>query len=274
MSPEEPLPELGAAAGLLLAGAPFVALAWRRAARVLPARPRPAYRWPASEAGAVVALPFVLTAALALAAGARGAQPEGEPDVLLALLASQLVLGCTAGLAAVLAARRPNGLASLGLVARPPRGTAGVLLSVYLPAGLLVLLGLFALWARVCRAEGWEERQEVMRLILELQGGELALAACVAVLVGPLIEELLFRGFLQSFMSQVVGERAALVCSSLLFASMHGVAGLPALFALSLWFGWLQLRTRSLWVPVLAHALNNGVMLALGLAVARSGATP
>lgn len=85
------------------------------------------------------------------------------------------------------------------------------------------------------------------------------------VLVGPFIEELLFRGFLQTFLSQVMGERWALVLSAALFARLHGMAGLPSLFLLSVFLGWLQLRTRSLWAPTLAHALNNAVTLTLAL---------
>ena len=92
------------------------------------------------------------------------------------------------------------------------------------------------------------------------------LAAVIAVAVGPLLEELLFRGFLQPVLAQVAGARGGLVLSSALFASLHGAAGLPMLFALSLFLGWLQLRTRNLAVPWSAHALHNGVSLALALA--------
>jgi hypothetical protein len=251
-------------------GAPFLVLALRHAARCLPPAPRPQHRWPSGEAAAVLVLPFVLTGLLALVLRApegEGAESTDEPDVLLALLASQLVVGSAALLAALLAARRPGGLASLGLARPLPARAPGAILRVYAP-GFLCVIGLGLVWTHVCRALGWEERQEILRLILGLERHELVLAAVLAVGAAPLLEELLFRGFLQGFMAQVVGERWAVLCASAVFARLHGVAGLPSLFLLSLFFGWLQVRTRSLWAPVLAHALNNAVMLALPLLLA------
>jgi hypothetical protein len=126
-------------------------------------------------------------------------------------------------------------------------------------------MGLGLAWTHVCRAHGWEEQQEVVRLIVGLERRELLVAALVAALVGPFLEELLFRGFLQSFLEQVLGARAALVVTAALFAGLHGVAGLPVLFLLALFLGWLQQRTRSLWVPWSAHALFNGVSLTIAL---------
>jgi len=87
------------------------------------------------------------------------------------------------------------------------------------------------------------------------------------VFLGPFLEELLFRGFLQAALSQVAGQRGALVISSALFAVLHGMAGLPVLFLVSLFLGWLQQRTRCLLVPWSAHALHNGIQLGLALAL-------
>lgn len=263
MSEPTQLPPLGLTLGFVLLGAPLALLALRAGARRLPPRPRPLHRWPSGEAALIVLLPFVAAALL----GGLVAPREGEPDILLALLASQLTLAVAALAALGLAARRPSGLESLGLGPRPPAGTPGVILRVYLP-GALVFFGLAGGWAHLCRAMGWEERQEVLQLILGLERHELAIAALLAVLVGPFVEELLFRGFLQGFMAQVVGERWALPCASAVFARLHGMPGLPALFVLSLFLGWLQLRTRSLWAPYGAHALHNAVSLALALAAA------
>ena len=261
------LPSLGTTLGLVLFAAPLLVVALRRARRVMPARERPAHRWPSGQAAAIVALPFVVAGLFALALAPAEGSTEAETDVMLALFGSQLLLGVPALTALILAARRPHGLASLGFGPVLPRGTVSSILLVYLP-GFLVFFGVAGAWAHVCRAFGWEERQEILRLILGLQHHELVLAAIVAVGVGPFLEELLFRGFLQSFMAQVVGERWALVCASALFARLHGMPGLPALFLLSLFLGWLQLRTRCLWVPYLAHAFHNGASLAISLAAA------
>ncbi|HEX6882215.1 MAG TPA: type II CAAX endopeptidase family protein [Planctomycetota bacterium] len=259
------LPALGATLAFVACAAPLVVLALRGASRRLARRESPPHRWPSGEATAILLLPFVLV--LPLSALMAGAGKEGEPEVLPALLGSQLLLAGPCALAVFLAMRRPLGLASLGLTIPPPRGYGWAVLQVYLP-GALVFYGLATAWLHVCRAMGWEERQEIVKLILTLEHGELWAAALVAALVGPFLEELLFRGFLQGFMAQVVGERWALVASSALFASLHGVPGLPSLFLLSLFLGWLQLRTRSLWVPYFAHALHNAVSLTVALAAA------
>ena len=56
---------------------------------------------------------------------------------------------------------------------------------------------------------------------------------------------------------------------ALLFALLHGRSAFLPLFLLSLFLGWLQRRTHSLFVPWLVHAVHNGITLALALAPAR-----
>ncbi len=84
-------------------------------------------------------------------------------------------------------------------------------------------------------------------------------------------EEVFFRGFLQSnlmilsrsrFKEQYRSQRyAAVILSSLLFAAAHIVilSSLSGIFTFfpGLIFGWLFLRTRSLFAPVLFHGLAN-----------------
>jgi membrane protease YdiL (CAAX protease family) len=137
---------------------------------------------------------------------------------------------------------------------------------VYVP-WLGVSLGLGSAWVQFCRARGWEEEQEVLLQVLALEGAQFVAAIGIAILLGPLLEELLFRGFLQSALARGLVEHGALVATSVLFTALHGIAGLPILFALSLFLGWLQQRTRCLWVPWSAHVLNNAVTLGLALAL-------
>jgi membrane protease YdiL (CAAX protease family) len=253
---EVELPTLGQAARNVLLGAPFLLLALRRASGMLPRRPAQDHRWTGNEIVAVSLAPlalFVLIAALLR-----------DPGVLASLLLNELVFGLTVALAVVLAARR-GGLASLGLTERVEPRSLLVGPLVFVPL-LLVSMGLTGAWMHVCRARGWEEHQEVLLAIVDLEGVELAVAAGIAVLVGPLLEELLFRGFLQSAMAQRLGERGALLGSSVLFAALHGMPALPGLFALSLFLGWLQQRTRCILVPWSAHVLNNAVTVGLALA--------
>lgn len=253
---EGELPTLGQAASIALLGAPFLLLALRKASGMLPRSAAPAHRWTANEIVAVSLMPFVLFVLIAVLLRA--------PGVLASLLLNELVFGLTVALAIVLAAGR-GGLASLGLADLPePRSfLAGPL--VFVPL-LLVSWGLTGAWLHVCRARGWEEQQEVLLAIVDLEGLELLVAVGLAVLVGPLLEELLFRGFLQSAMAQRLGERGGLLGSSLLFAALHGMPALPGLFMLSLFLGWLQRRTRCILVPWSAHVLNNTITLGIALA--------
>ncbi len=74
--------------------------------------------------------------------------------------------------------------------------------------------------------------------------------------VAPAVEELIFRGVLLQRWATKWGMRPALVASSVLFGLLHtnNPAGLM-LFGLVM--GLLYVRTRSLWVPIVCHGLNN-----------------
>jgi len=85
-------------------------------------------------------------------------------------------------------------------------------------------------------------------------------------------EELLFRGFVQSRLQALFGERRfagllAAVLQALLFGLCHayqGPTGVLVTGALGLMFGLVMLRTRSLWPLVIAHGLIDSIsMLAL-----------
>jgi len=96
-----------------------------------------------------------------------------------------------------------------------------------------------------------------------------------AALVVPVMEELFWRSFLQRWLQQHdflaldparIGVRALLIASTL-FALEHlqWLAGLVA----GLGYGWLYMRTRNLWAPVLAHAVTNGGLAAYVLSSGR-----
>ncbi|HZH03612.1 MAG TPA: type II CAAX endopeptidase family protein [Myxococcaceae bacterium] len=77
----------------------------------------------------------------------------------------------------------------------------------------------------------------------------------------PVCEEFFFRGVLQKQWS-ATGARpwTAVLGTSALFSALHlDPIGFPARLELGLLFGWLFLRTGSLWPGIFAHAANNGV---------------
>jgi membrane protease YdiL (CAAX protease family) len=111
----------------------------------------------------------------------------------------------------------------------------------------------------------------------------LALHLVAGAVVAPVAEELLFRGFALTAWRRTVGDRGAIVRSSVVFVLAHvlfvggdgfgeaaslafvaGIARVPVAFAL----GWLYVRTGSLWGPIGLHAAYNAILIVLGEAAA------
>jgi membrane protease YdiL (CAAX protease family) len=87
-----------------------------------------------------------------------------------------------------------------------------------------------------------------------------ALAGQIVMLgmLGPIAEEILFRGVLQEVLRRRVGVWLSVLLSSVLFALFHvDVALLAPLLVLGLILGSLKAVFRSLWAPILFHMVNN-----------------
>jgi uncharacterized protein len=80
-------------------------------------------------------------------------------------------------------------------------------------------------------------------------------------------EELLFRGLIQRDLMNIYGWKWGLVVTSFLFAVMHmtwrSIPELFFVFAAALILGGLYIRTKSLVLPILVHAINNIVLVSL-----------
>ncbi len=103
-----------------------------------------------------------------------------------------------------------------------------------------------------------------------------ALVLVSVVAVAPLVEELIFRGLLQTALVETLGWTSrwpALMIAAAVFATVHLSAvpwyGLPALFAFGVVLGWSYERTGSLWPAILAHAGFNALNVALVIAFFR-----
>jgi hypothetical protein len=87
------------------------------------------------------------------------------------------------------------------------------------------------------------------------------------VIVPPIAEEILFRGFLYSSLKKGLPIFGAAIVTSLIFASGHlteGVGGLLWIgaldtFVLSMVLVYLREKTNGLWAGMLVHALKNGI---------------
>ena len=89
-------------------------------------------------------------------------------------------------------------------------------------------------------------------------------AILLVALAPPLTEELAFRGVILGSLRRHLRPGEALVLSSFAFAIAHlSIPSLITHLPLGLYFGWLAVRSGSLWPGVLAHACHNlGVILA------------
>jgi membrane protease YdiL (CAAX protease family) len=251
-----PLPGiLGVAIGLALA--PFA----RVLARALfPAPEEFVPRWGVAHAFLVTLATLALVVLMGAVSGALGR----EPTALLGLGVSAVILGGACALVLLLAERLdPAGWRCLGL-GRGANGRAVLLGAATYLLAWPALLGSMLLWPWVLRAAGIEpEPQEIALQMLQLSGPALWGAAALAVLVMPLLEEILFRAFLQPLLVSALGVTGGVGATSVAFAALHGASAFLPIFTLSLVLGAVMLRTRRLSSAFCVHALHNGVTLLL-----------
>lgn len=116
---------------------------------------------------------------------------------------------------------------------------------------------------------GVEKVQETVELF---QKGKdpavLILMAFAAVIVAPICEEVVFRGYLYPAAKRYAGPWVAAVCTALMFSAAHGnMAALLPLFVFGLVLVALYEFTGSIWAPVAAHFLFNAATVAVQMLV-------
>jgi membrane protease YdiL (CAAX protease family) len=123
-------------------------------------------------------------------------------------------------------------------------------------------LALMAAYDLVTLALGKPIVPEFSRSAWNSTGDRATLAAAI-IIVAPIFEELLFRGFLMAGLAAShLGERTAIVVSAVAWAVIHLQYDLYALgfiVLVGLLLGYARQRTGSLAVPVMIHMLVNAV---------------
>jgi len=80
----------------------------------------------------------------------------------------------------------------------------------------------------------------------------------VVVVGAPLVEELVYRGLIQSGLNDRFGEKVSLLIASIWFAGVHlQLVELPGLFAFALVLGYCFCRTKRLGLSIVAHVAFN-----------------
>lgn len=97
----------------------------------------------------------------------------------------------------------------------------------------------------------------------------LIMAVAMVVIVGPLVEEAVFRGALLEGLTARLGPWPAIGVQALLFAAFHRSLWMfVPMFMLGLVLGWLAHARDSLWPPIALHALYNAITVVLAFLVA------
>jgi uncharacterized protein len=93
----------------------------------------------------------------------------------------------------------------------------------------------------------------------------------VLVVVAPITEEFLFRGLILHRLAAKWGIGLAIIISSLIFGFLHANAIGLSMFGVVM--ALLYIKTRTLLVPIICHALNNGSVALVALLGTTSNAT-
>lgn len=87
-----------------------------------------------------------------------------------------------------------------------------------------------------------------------------ALLFVLLVIITPLAEEIVFRGFLYQLLRKHLPVPAAAGMSALGFAAVHGIAPLlPWLFFMGVVYALIVERTKSLWSSIILHSMSNAL---------------
>jgi len=104
---------------------------------------------------------------------------------------------------------------------------------------------------------------------IQTNGGVLEMSGflLLALIVGPIMEEVVFRGYLQSSLAKKLPAWVAILLTSIVFTIGHNPMILwPMYFLYSATWGWILLRTGSLRMAILIHILSNLFYAVVGFA--------
>jgi uncharacterized protein len=129
--------------------------------------------------------------------------------------------------------------------------------------GIVALVVLVLGWDQLSRATGRDATPGFMMDVLKSASADgalwlLVIAFCVA---APVTEELFARGFLfRGWSESFLGPYGAILLSSIVWTSLHLQYEwffFGEVFSIGLLLGYLRYRTRSTWLTIILHGLNN-----------------
>lgn len=112
--------------------------------------------------------------------------------------------------------------------------------------------------------EAEDAAAEATQRILDINSAGMLVASVFVVgFMAGLSEEMLFRGaILRTMQDSRLGTHAVVWIVAILFSAFHmQFYGFIPRMVLGLWLGYLFVWTRNLWVPIIAHTLNNSTVV-------------
>lgn len=112
---------------------------------------------------------------------------------------------------------------------------------------------------------GVESLQDSVKLLQTSQDPViLTLMAIAAVLVAPVCEEIVFRGYLFGFAKRYAGTWVAAIFSGLVFSAAHGnLAALLPLLIFGIVLAFIYEKTGSIWAPIAVHFCFNSATVTI-----------
>ncbi len=136
-----------------------------------------------------------------------------------------------------------------------PLGMASQLLLV-----VLVTLPFQLMFPSLFNKEAVEKRAN--DLFDAAQGAWIVLLFVIVVICAPLVEEIVYRGFIQHNLAAAYGARISLFLASFWFAAVHlQLAEFPGLFAFALVLGLCFSRTKRLGLSIVTHVSFNATAI-------------
>ena len=105
--------------------------------------------------------------------------------------------------------------------------------------------------------------QYILYVLSQATGPTAVAAILVLLLLGPIVEEVVFRGIILEGLLRTTSSLIAVIASAAIFAGMHAVGGagqMSAAFLCGLVQGWLYWRTRSILPGAVTHVVYDTIV--------------
>jgi len=104
----------------------------------------------------------------------------------------------------------------------------------------------------------------IQESLLQMNWHAFCIFACIAVFVAPVVEEIIFRRIIFSYINTKVNTYTAVIASSLIFATIHmNIMGFSSLLVLGIVFQILFIYHKSIYPSICYHAVHNATTMIL-----------